>query len=136
MYEEKPNSRTTIARQVFRGLLAGAFLVVVPILVLAFLHIKHPVHARISDCEYNLMLIHNAEQNWGSSYGKPTNAIPTWEDIRPFLESHAANLKWTNGIPTCPQGGTYILTPVGEYPRCSIGGPDHSIPPELPPSKH
>src|SRR5665213_1395972 len=137
MPEEKPSSRLSISQQVLRSVLAGIILaVVVPTSFLFFLHIIRPVHSRIAKCEYNLMVIHNAELTWASSEGKPTNAVPTWDDLTPFLESHTADLGWTNGRPTCPQGGTYILTPVGEYPRCSIGGPDHSIPSELPPTKH
>ena len=85
-------------------------------------------HARMSRCEHNLMVISNEEWNWAGTYQKPTNAIPTWDDLRPFLKDHAAAEGWRNDMPTCPQGGKYILTPVREHPRCSIGGRDHSIP--------
>jgi hypothetical protein len=113
-----------------------ALIIGVPLALLLFWPLIHPVHARIGRCEQNLLMIHNAEQNWASTYGKPTNAVPTWNDLKPFLHWDAAREGWTNDMPKCPEGGTYILTPVGEYPKCSIGGPDHSIPPELPPSKH
>jgi hypothetical protein len=47
---------------------------------------------------------------------KTTNDTPTWDDLRPYFPDG-----WSNNIPVCPAGGTYILGRVGERPRCSIG---------------
>jgi len=105
-----------------------AVVVIVPVAFLVFWHLLHPVRARIGRCEQNLMMIHNAELTWASRTGKSTNAVPTWDDLKDELERDADREGWTNGRPICPQGGTYVLIPVGEYPKCSIGGPDHSIP--------
>ena len=49
----------------------------------------------------------------------------TWEDIEPELASYAFQYKWSNGVPHCPDGGTYTLGRIGEPPKCSVGGPDH-----------
>jgi hypothetical protein len=119
----------------WKCMLPGIVAMIVTVLVLAFflLPLFSKAHARSSQCVRNLMMIHNAEQTWASMCGKPTNAIPTWNDLKPFLHLDAARERWTNDMPNCPQGGTYILTPVYEYPKCSIGGPDHSIP-IVPPS--
>ena len=109
--------------------LVGIFVVpiIVPALFFVFRLLIHPVHGR-SQCERNLEMIHAAEETWASRTGHSTNAIPTWNDLKEELDRDAVREGWTNGRPTCPQGGTYILTPVGEYPKCSIGGPGHSIP--------
>ena len=84
----------------------------------------HLIKARIAPCEWNLMTIRAAELNWANRERKTVGAIPNWDDLREDLERHG----WTNGRPVCPQGGTYILSPIGEDPKCSIGGRDHYIP--------
>jgi hypothetical protein len=111
-------------------LLAGALVLAVLgfVLFCVFSPTIHRVHARESPCVWNLELIHDAELTWMSRTGKSTNAVPTWNDLKEELERDAGREGWTNGRPVCPQGGTYILSPAGEYPKCSLGGPDHSIP--------
>jgi hypothetical protein len=78
-----------------------------------------------NSCVNNLWQIEGAKQQWALAYHKATNDVPSWADIQPFLERGGQG-----GIPTCPRGGTYILARVDELPRCSIGGPDHSLPQE------
>jgi len=82
-------------------------------------------NSSISRCDMNLICLHEAEVNWAIRWDKPTNAVPTWDDLKEELEAYAGRPGWTNGRPVCPQGGTYILGSVGEGPRCSIGGPGH-----------
>jgi len=90
--------------------------------VLAALEVAPFIRARstpsAAPCVNNLLQIEGAKQSWALDNGRSTNDTPAWEDIRPFLK------------PTikCPQGGTYILGRVGEAPKCSIGGPSHTVP--------
>jgi hypothetical protein len=74
-------------------------------------------------CINNLLNIDVAKQQWALENHKTTNDAPTWNDIRPYLGRGTAG-----EIPVCPNGATYILGRVGEPPKCSIGGPDHSLP--------
>jgi hypothetical protein len=74
------------------------------------------------------MIIEMCKQNWANVNNKKIDDIPTWDDLKPELEGYAIRYKWTNGIPVCPDGGTYTIGRVGEPPKCSIGGPDHSLP--------
>ena len=73
-------------------------------------------------CLNNLRQIEGAKRQWALEYSKTTNAIPLWTDVQPYLGRGSQG-----PIPRCPQGGTYILGRVGEVPRCSIGGPGHSL---------
>jgi hypothetical protein len=54
---------------------------------------------------------------------KTTNDIPTWGDLHDYLERQGV----TNGMPICPNGGTYTLGKIGDPAKCSIGGPDHTF---------
>ena len=63
-------------------------------------------------CVNNLRQLDGAKQQWVIENHKTTSNVPTWEDLLPYLRQK----------PFCPQGGTYILGPVGESPRCSFGG--------------
>jgi hypothetical protein len=75
-------------------------------------------------CINNLRQIDGAKQQWALENNIISNAMPTWDDVRPYLG------RGTNGvIPKCPQGGTYILNRLDQSPTCSIGGPTHSLPP-------
>jgi hypothetical protein len=83
----------------------------------------HRVNASVSRCILNLDTISDAKLRWMIDNNKISNDTPTWGDLAPYAQDYG----WTNGKPTCPQGGTYILGRVSEVPKCSIGGPDHSI---------
>jgi len=74
-------------------------------------------------CYSNLMQLELFKLNWASENNKATNDTPTWNDLRPYFPD-----SWSNNIPVCPAGGTYIIGKVGEQPKCSIGGGfDHSL---------
>jgi hypothetical protein len=106
---------------------AGVLLVICVALLPAF--IKARSTSAFIPCVANLIAIDRAETQWAVDKGKTNGTVPTWDDIRPYLQGH-----WTNGVPICPDGGTYTLEPVGESPRCSLGDKDkkeyfrHSIP--------
>ena len=64
-----------------------------------------------------------AKDQWALEKGKKTNDVPSWDDIRPYFPS-----VWTNTIPVCPDGGTYTIGRIGEFPTCSIGRRGHTLP--------
>ena len=69
-------------------------------------------------CINNLRQIDAAKQQWALENRKTAEAIPTVQDIAPYLPGGV--------LPTCPSGGTYTLNAVGELPSCSI--PSHVLP--------
>jgi hypothetical protein len=94
----------------------GVLAVLAASVVPAFIRARSTPSA--APCVNNLLQMQGAKQSWALDNGKSTNDTPVWDDIRPFLKP---TLK-------CPQGGTYILGRVGEAPKCSIGGPSHTVP--------
>ena len=84
--------------------------------------------AAIQPCVSNLLIIQGCKLDWANRYGKTPNDVPSWDDLKPQLASYAVQYKWTNIVPVCPDGGTYIIGRVGEPPTCSIGGSRHSLP--------
>ena len=91
----------------------GLFLVASVVLVFAFIRARST--SAFIPCNNNLQHIYSAETQWAFEHQKTSQDIPTWDDIRPYLHLP------TNSIPTCPDGGTYTLGPVGESPKCSLG---------------
>jgi chromosome segregation ATPase len=69
-------------------------------------------------CINNLRQIDAAKQQWALEKNKTPEAIPTVQDLLPYLKDGA--------FPVCPSGGTYTLNAVGELPSCSI--PGHALP--------
>ena len=87
--------------------------------------------SKIPPCHELLVLTDLAKFDWANNESKTTNDTPTWNDLRPYLPDWATNklVRWTNGTPICPDGGTYTIGRVGEPPRCSIGGYNHAVSP-------
>jgi hypothetical protein len=77
--------------------------------------------AQRNACINNLRQIDGAKQQWALEHNKTANAIPTPQDILPYL---AAGPNPT--LPVCPAGGQYTLNAVGQPPTCSI--PGHELP--------
>jgi HAMP domain-containing protein len=74
--------------------------------------------ARRYACLNNLRQIDAAKQQWALENEKTVDAIPTAQDLAPYL---------SGGIfPACPDGGIYTLNSVGDPPTCSISG--HALP--------
>src|SRR5882762_4756202 len=100
---------------------------VVAICVVSFLTCAVPTfkHARIVDasnsCICNLRKIDGAKQQWALGYHKSTNDVPAWTNLvgRYLLR-----------VPTCPQGGTYMIGRIDDKPDCSI--PGHGLPHDSP----
>lgn len=78
--------------------------------------------SKISDCVLNLRKIQICKELWAANESKTTNDVPSWNDLSPYFPDP----KWSNGIPTCPAGGSYKIGRVGEQPTCSVSGPEHS----------
>jgi len=78
------------------------------------------VAANANVCINNLRLLDAAKQQWALDKSKPDSAVPTSQELLPYLK---------DGIfPVCPDGGVYALNAVGEIPACSVQG--HVLPPQ------
>jgi hypothetical protein len=75
--------------------------------------------AQQNACINNLRLIQAAKDQWDLEKRKPATAVPTREDIQPYLGRGRGTIQ-------CPQGGEYHVGAVGESPTCSI--PSHVLP--------
>jgi len=71
-----------------------------------------------SACVNNLRQIAAVKEQWALENHKTTNDISTWEEVRPYL----------SGELVCPKHGTYTSGRVGDPPKCSLGGRDHTLP--------
>jgi hypothetical protein len=74
--------------------------------------------AQTNACINNLRQIDAAENQWALENNKTKDAVPTAQELSPFLKGGFESLH-------CPAGGTYTTGPVGEGPTCSI--PEHKL---------
>ena len=74
--------------------------------------------AQLNACINNLRQIDAAKQQWALENDKTADAIPSAQDLLPYL----SNLVF----PVCPFGGTYTINAVGVPPTCSV--PGHVLP--------
>jgi septal ring factor EnvC (AmiA/AmiB activator) len=72
-------------------------------------------------CINNLRQIDAAKNQWALENGKTADAVPTAQDIAPYIKLDA-----NGNIPGCPDGGTYTIGAIGVPPTCSI--PGHVLP--------
>lgn len=71
-------------------------------------------------CIANLRLIEQAKRDWAAQTQAPSNAVPTWEDLRGILGKLGIN---THAYPpNCPDGGIYTIGSLTNAPTCSIKG--------------
>jgi len=68
-------------------------------------------------CINNLRQIEAAKEQWALEAGKPEDAVPTVNDLTPYLANHR--------MPQCPAGGIYTIGAVTNPPTCSI--PNHRL---------
>jgi len=74
--------------------------------------------AQLNACINNLRQIDAAKQEWALENNRTASAVPTAQDLLPYL---------TDGLfPVCPAGGVYTINAVGVLPTCSI--PGHALP--------
>jgi Domain of unknown function (DUF4190) len=69
-------------------------------------------------CINNMRQIYAAKQEWALENSKPGDAVPTENDLTPYLSNHQ--------MPHCPAGGVYTIGAVTNPPTCSI--PNHVMP--------
>jgi hypothetical protein len=66
-------------------------------------------------CMNNLRQIDAAKNEWALEAGKAAGAVPSEQDLLPYL---------TGGVfPVCPSGGVYTINAIGTPPSCSVHGP-------------
>jgi hypothetical protein len=70
--------------------------------------------AKHDACVANLRLIFNAKLQWATDQNKTADAMPTAQDLAPYLKDTA--------VYTCPAAGSYTMNPVGKAPACSFAG--------------
>src|SRR5436190_11524668 len=70
-------------------------------------------------CLSNLRALDSALSVWKTENPSRQKQLPGLGVLAPYLP---------NGVvPVCPNGGKYTLDSVSAEPRCSIGGPNHTI---------
>lgn len=74
--------------------------------------------AQQNACINNLRQIQAAKNEWALEKSKSQTDVPTWDDLRPYIQGKVPLV--------CPAGGTYSLNAVGDPPTCSI--PGHVLP--------
>jgi hypothetical protein len=72
-------------------------------------------------CINNLRQIDAAKNQWALENNKTADAIPTAQDIAPYIKLDA-----NGNIPGCPSGGAYTINALNTAPTCSISG--HVLP--------
>ena len=102
------------------GLVAACFLALYYFVIPTW--IRAHTHSATNACINNLRQIDGANQQWELENKKSTNDMAMASDIQPYMGRGSAG-----SLPTCPGGGRYIFGRVGETPRCTIGGPDHTL---------
>jgi septal ring factor EnvC (AmiA/AmiB activator) len=74
--------------------------------------------AALNKCINNLRQMDGAKQQWALENKMTDAAIPTADNIAPYLKGGV--------VPQCPAGGVYTLGAVNTDPTCSI--PGHALP--------
>lgn len=74
--------------------------------------------AQLNACVNNLRQIDAAKQQWALENSRAANAVPTAQDLLPYLPDGL--------FPVCPAGGIYTINAVGMLPTCSV--PGHVLP--------
>lgn len=69
-------------------------------------------------CINNLRQIDGAKATWALETKAPTNATPTWDDLKPYLGS-GTNI---GPPPKCPKGGIYTIGNLQIAPTCTVKG--------------
>lgn len=69
-------------------------------------------------CINHLRQLDGAKQQWALENKKTAEAIPTTQDLTPYLKD--------NILPVCPNGGKYTVGAMNDAPTCSSDG--HTLP--------
>ncbi len=89
------------------------------IVLLPFVRVSN--YPATNACINNLRQIDAAKEQWELEQSKTTNAVPSWEDLRPYFPKDMPDSRaWRNGQPICPEGGTYTMSRTGQLATCTI----------------
>ena len=112
----KPKTKTSL---ILASTIFAALVLVIPI------YLRNRVVYSATSCIYNLKEIDGAIRQWALENNiTNANAPVTLEAIQKYMGRGPKG-----ELPKCPQGGTYSVSTVEAVPKCSIGGPNHSINP-------
>jgi hypothetical protein len=78
-----------------------------------------PAGLRAKSCGSSLTQIDLAKEMWQVDNNKPGTATPTVADLSYYLPGRK--------LPSCPEGGVYVIGRIDQKPRCSV--PGHVLPP-------
>jgi hypothetical protein len=73
-----------------------------------------------SACISNLEHLQRLKKEWAAKNQKSGNDIPTEQDL--------FGKDWEHRTFKCPTGADYRIGAVKEFPICSFGSPEHSLP--------
>ena len=95
--------------------------------------VLRPVPSHANTCINNLRNIDLAKNIWALENNKVTNDLPTWDEIKRYLDHTKPYYKFDskNNLPICPTGGAYVVGKIGDMPTCSLGDtvtPAHVLP--------
>ena len=76
--------------------------------------------SRARACQANLQKVFGAKEIWATENGKTNGDVVEWDQ----LVVEGSTEMYLRRVPTCPGGGTYTLTAVGEDDICSYRLPD------------
>jgi hypothetical protein len=121
MADDGPNPKQRRSREdLWWGLGLGVFGLVLLVGVLIPNYVRPPggKDPRMA-CIANLRIIDAAKEQWAIDTHAPSNSIPNWNDIRPYLLGRDGT---NNVIPKCPSGGVYTIGALSNAPTCSVKG--------------
>jgi chromosome segregation ATPase len=81
---------------------------------LATMQTELELKRKLVECINNLRLLDGAKQQWALEHNKTADAVPTAQDVAPYLAG--------NRLPVCPAGGAYTLNAMNQLPTCSVQG--------------
>ena len=67
-------------------------------------------------CVNKLRQIDGAKQEWALEHHALSSAVPTWDDLRPYLGRGSNQFV----LPRCPKGGIYTIGAMSNFPTCSV----------------
>jgi hypothetical protein len=100
----------------YMGIAWAVFLIPMMLAIAIPNFVKARETAQINMCINNLRQIDGAKQQWALENGKKGDAVPTVQDLTPYLKV----------FPSCVAGGSYTISAVSNAPVCSI--PKHKLP--------
>jgi hypothetical protein len=122
--------------QIVLRIVGAILLCLLTAIIIISIYPPHEHYPSNDICINNLRIIDAAKNEWALAENKTTNDVPTWEDLKPYLERDPERNKPfvkfdpNNNLPICPSGGIYTIGKVGEPTTCSFSNtiPPHVLP--------